>query len=71
MNLEDIKKARADIEKFERKFTVFEAVTSEFNVNIEALKTHALSTDMHLESTLPIQVASIAFDVGLGTIMKK
>lgn len=44
---------------------------SEFNINIEALKTHALSTDLHLESTLPIQIASIAFDVGLGTIMKK
>jgi hypothetical protein len=44
---------------------------SEFNINIEALKTHCLATDLHLESALPLQIASIAFDVGIGAIMKK
>ena len=44
---------------------------SEFNLNIEALKTHCLATDLHLESTLPLQIASISFEVGLGAIMKK
>ena len=35
------------------------------------MKTHALSTDLHLESTMPLQIASIAFEVSIGTIMKK
>ena len=38
----------------DKKFELFERVMCEFNLNIEALKTHALSTDLHLESTLPL-----------------
>ena len=53
------------------KFALLERVTSEFSINIEALKTHALTTDLHLESTLPLQTASIAFEIGLGSITKK
>ena len=71
LNLEGLKQHTAELTKQQNKFEVFERVVSEFNINIEALKTHALSTDLHLESSLPLQIASIAFEVGQGTIMKK
>ena len=62
---------KAEFTKQGQKFEIFERVSSEFMINIEALKTHALATDLHLESTMPLQIASIAFEVGIGAIIKK
>ena len=39
---------------YAKKIEIFERVMCEFNINIEALKTHALTTDLHFESTLPL-----------------
>ena len=53
--------------------TKFEAqhnVLLDFAENIESLKTYALVTDLHLEAYLPMQIATIAFDVGKGIIQK-
>ena len=71
MNFDSIKEIKLDIDLQKKKFEIFERISSEFQINIEALKTHALSTDLHLESSLPIQIAAIAFDVSIGAIMKK
>lgn len=71
LNFDSVKELRLTSDLQSRKFEVFERVMSEFQINIEALKTHALSTDLHFESSLPLQIASIAFDVGIGAIMKK
>ena len=54
-----------------KRLEIYERIMSEFHLNIEAIKTHCLSTDLHLESTLPLQIAAISFEVGLGAIVKK
>ena len=36
------------------KFGIYEKVLVEFNTNIDELKTHCLTTDLHLESSLPL-----------------
>ena len=38
----------------DKKLNLFERIVSEHNINIEALKTFALSTDLHLEASLPL-----------------
>ena len=53
------------------KFVKYEYVLREFHNNIEQLKLHSLSTDLHLESSLPLQIASLAFDVASPMVMKK
>ena len=50
--------------KFETHFDVFNQVCE----NIEALKSHALLTDLHLEAFQPLQTAAIAFEVGKGLL---
>ena len=54
LNSNDIRDLKACDEHIAKKFDIFERIMVEFNLNIEALKTHALSTDLHLESSLPI-----------------
>lgn len=54
LNSEHFKTMNKNYIIMDKKFELFERVMSEFNLNIEALKTHALSTDLHLESTLPL-----------------
>ena len=54
MNCEEIKIIKVKAENMKNKFDFFERVSAEFHLNIEALKTHALTTDLHLESALPI-----------------
>jgi hypothetical protein len=54
LNFESLTSDKIHLDKLDRKFGVFEAVLSEFNINIEALKTHCLATDLHLESSLPL-----------------
>ena len=39
--------------------------------SIDALKRYALVTDLHLEAYLPLQTASIAFDVVRGVSQKE
>ena len=48
--------------KFESHFDILKQVTS----NIEALKSHALINDTHMEAFAPLQMAAIAFEVGKG-----
>ena len=36
--------------------------------NIENLKTYAITTDLHLEAYLPLQIANISFEVGKGLL---
>ena len=55
----------------EGKFIHYEKIANEFNKHIEALKTHCLTTDLHLESTLPLQVASISYEVCSSLVKKK
>ena len=71
LSFDGLKDLRLDFVKQNKKFEIFERVASEFQINIEALKTHALSTDLHLESALPLQIASISYEVGIGAILKK
>ena len=54
LHKEEIKTIRANADILKNKFDFFERVSTEFHLNIEALKTHALTTDLHLESALPI-----------------
>lgn len=54
LSSDKIKDLRMDHTALDKKFGLFERVSSEFSINIEALKTHALTTDLHLESTLPL-----------------
>ena len=49
----------------------YEHVLREFHTNIEQLKLHSLSTDLHLETSLPLQMASLAFDCVNPIVMKK
>ena len=55
----------------EEKFGHYEKIANEFNKHIEALKTHCLTTDLHLESTLPLQIASISYEVSSSLVKKK
>ena len=55
----------------EDKFKSYEKIANEFNKHIEALKTHCLTTDLHLESALPLQVASISYEVCSSLVKKK
>ena len=55
----------------EEKFSKYEKIANEFNRHIEALKTHCLTTDLHLESTLPLQIASISYEVSSSLVKKK
>ena len=71
LNSMGLKELKAEFATQCKKFEIFEKVSSEFQINIEALKTHALATDLHLEATIPMQIASISFEVGIGAIMKK
>ena len=54
INMEAVKLQKLSMDKNNRKMFIFESVLSEFNIHIEALKTHCLATDLHLESTLPL-----------------
>ena len=38
--------------------------------SIEALKTYAIVTDLHLEAYQPLQIATIAYEVGRGIVKK-
>ena len=54
LNCDEIEAIKANHDNLVNKFGFFERVAAEFHLNIEALKTHALTTDLHLESSLPI-----------------
>ena len=68
---EAIKVCRVDCGVALEKIQIFQKLANEFHKNIEGLKTHSLVTDLHLEAYLPIQVASIAYDVSSGAVVKK
>ena len=51
--------------KFEQQYEVLNRCTED----IEALKTYALVNDLHMETYLPIQSATIAYEVGKNLIM--
>lgn len=71
LNVEAIQNITTTHVNSQKRLEIYERIMSEFHLNIEALKTHSLSTDLHLESTLPLQIASISFQVGMGSITKK
>ena len=50
--------------KFDQQFDVICQQTN----SIEALKSYAIITDVHLEAYLPFQVAGIAYEVGKGLV---
>jgi hypothetical protein len=37
--------------------------------SIESLKTYSILNDIHLEAYLPLQIATLSFEVGKGLIM--
>lgn len=40
----------------------------QFSEHIEALKSHSLSTDLHFEAYLPLQTATIAYEISKGIV---
>jgi hypothetical protein len=68
---------KADISRHEAlafemasKFDVHHKVLKEASESIEALKTYALVTDLHLEAYQPLQIATIVYEIGRGGVEK-
>ena len=53
------------------KFIEHHEVIVKLSETMESLKTYTIVNDLHLEAYLPLQVATIAFDVGKGLAHKK
>ena len=52
------------------KFESQHEILLQFAAHIEALKSHCLMTDLHLEGYLPLQVASLSYDICKGLVSK-
>ena len=50
------------------KFEQHHDVMIQLSDHVEALKTYALVNDLHMEAYLPLQTATIAFEVGKGIL---
>jgi hypothetical protein len=53
-----------------KKFESQHDILLQFAENIEAVKSHALTTDLHLEAYLPLQMATLCYDICKGIVSK-
>jgi hypothetical protein len=54
-----------------KKFESQHHILLQFAENIEAVKSHALMTDLHLEAYLPVQMAALCYDICKGLVSKQ
>lgn len=54
-----------------KKFESQHEILLQFAENIEAIKSHALMTDLHLEAYLPVQMASLTYEICKSLVSKE